>query len=48
MAKGRSAVPAMVVDADGEAARRLYLAHGFLPPRDRPMRLFLPLASLAI
>jgi hypothetical protein len=30
------------------AARRLYLAHGFLPLRDQPMRLFLRLTSLAI
>jgi hypothetical protein len=30
------------------AARRLYLAHGFLSLRDQPMRSFLPLAFLAI
>jgi GNAT superfamily N-acetyltransferase len=40
------AVHAMVVDAKGEAARRFYLAHGFLSLRDQTMRLFLPLASV--
>jgi GNAT superfamily N-acetyltransferase len=42
------AVHAMVVDAKDEAARRFYLAHGFLSLPDQPMRLFLPLASVPI
>jgi GNAT superfamily N-acetyltransferase len=42
------AVHAIVVDAKGEAARRFYLAHGFLSLPDQPMRLFLPLTSVPI
>jgi GNAT superfamily N-acetyltransferase len=42
------AVYAMVVDAKGEAARRFYLAHGFLSLPDQRMRLFLPLTFVPI
>jgi len=42
------AVHAVAVDAKDENALRFYRAFGFQPLRDRPMRLFLPLGSVAL
>ena len=39
------AAMAVVVDAKDEAARSFYEHHGFIPFRDRPQRLYLPMAS---
>ena len=36
-------VYAMIVDATNEAAKHFYMAFGFLPFQNDPMRLFLPL-----
>lgn len=33
----------MIVDATNEAAKHFYMAFGFLPFQNDPMRLFLPL-----
>jgi GNAT superfamily N-acetyltransferase len=41
------AIHAMVVDAKSESAREFYRAYGFLALPDDPMRLFLPLRSVA-
>ena len=38
---------AVVVDAKDEAAREFYRREGFLPLPDRPLKLFLPMASVA-
>ncbi len=38
---------AMLVDAKDEAAAAFYRHHGFMPFTDRPLTLFLPLASVA-
>jgi ribosomal protein S18 acetylase RimI-like enzyme len=41
------AIHAVVVDAKNEPAREFYRAYGFRSLADQPMRLFLPLPSVA-
>nr|WP_276556855.1 GNAT family N-acetyltransferase [Rhodoblastus acidophilus] len=38
---------AVIVDAKDESARRFYARESFLPFRDQPLKLFLPMASVA-
>ena len=42
------AIHAVVVDAKEDEAKRFYEGYGFLPVRDNPMRLFLPLGTTAL
>lgn len=41
------AVYAVIVDAKDDAARAFYLRYGFQPFAEQPMRLFLPMSTLA-
>lgn len=43
---GRVGIHAAVVDAKNEVARDFYARLGFIPFRDAPLSLFLPIATL--
>lgn len=45
-ARAELGIVAMLVDAKGEPAASFYRRHGFVPLRDEPLRLVLPLAGL--